>query len=284
MKIEFVTGKGGVGKSAVAAALALAYSSQGRRTLLLELGHQSFYKEYLGLTNVQFSPLQIRNSLSIARWTGEDCLNEYAHHLIPVAALADLFIQNSVSKTFINIAPAVKELALLGKITSQERKVGPPMNFDVLVVDSYSTGHFMSLLKAPLGMMNAVKLGPMADQSKTILDTLKKEDLCRYHLVSLCEELPLEETLEFKKDLESFLNIKPEIILNKMVPFVEVQATNDDKPMIFQFRNYLDKLYKKQVRSVRALGDGTTQRLPLVFNEDPWGIVENLAEVITNGL
>jgi anion-transporting ArsA/GET3 family ATPase len=73
-EIHFVTGKGGVGKSVVAAALALKKSQEGKKVLLVELGDQSFFQDFFDLNSVGFQPMQIRPNLSLALWTGEACL------------------------------------------------------------------------------------------------------------------------------------------------------------------------------------------------------------------
>ena len=190
-EIHFVTGKGGVGKSVVAAALAFKKSQEGKKVLLVELGDQSFYKDFFGLAQVGYQPVQLRPQLSIALWTGEQCLQEYARHLIKVETLAKLFFENAIMRAFINVAPGLPELAILGKVTSGPRKHGPPLPFDCLVVDAFATGHFIALMEAPQGMAQAVQFGPMGEQSRSIDACLRNEELSRYHIVSLAEELPL---------------------------------------------------------------------------------------------
>src|SRR6476469_2626242 len=81
-KIIFVTGKGGVGKSAVAAALALRQSQAGMNTLLVELGYQSFYRDYFSLPEVTYQPQNLRENLDLALWSGPEALKEYARYLL----------------------------------------------------------------------------------------------------------------------------------------------------------------------------------------------------------
>src|SRR5688500_16085127 len=82
--IHFVTGKGGVGKSIVALSLAYKKALQGQRTLLVELGDESFYKELLDLKTVGFKPTNVKPFLDLSLWTGTDCLKEYARHLLKI--------------------------------------------------------------------------------------------------------------------------------------------------------------------------------------------------------
>ncbi|RYZ87557.1 MAG: arsenical pump-driving ATPase [Proteobacteria bacterium] len=214
-QILFVTGKGGVGKSTVAAALALKKAQSGLKTLLVEIGDQSFYKDFFHLPKVGYTPTVLQENLSVALWTGQDCLREYIVHLIKVEALYKLFFENAVMKAFINVAPALPELAIMGKAPSGPRKHGPKLAYDCLVIDAYATGHFMALVGAATGMAQAVKFGPMGEQSRGIDKVLRDPKLCEYYLVCLPEELPVKETEELYAELESKFEITPHIVLNK---------------------------------------------------------------------
>ena len=150
MRIQFVTGKGGVGKSCQAAALALAHHRLGHRTILAELGDHSFYRDYFQMPTVDDSPRVTPFGFSVALWSGQSCLREYALHLLKVERLYKLFFENPISHALIQAAPALAELSILGKVTSgPPRNVGPKMPFDVVVVDGFASGHFAALLKAP---------------------------------------------------------------------------------------------------------------------------------------
>ncbi len=102
-EIVFITGKGGVGKSAVAAGLALNRSQMGKKTLLVELGYQSFFKDYFDLPEVTYKPVRLRENLDVALWSGPECLKEYALHLIKVESLYRLFFENAVTKSLITL-------------------------------------------------------------------------------------------------------------------------------------------------------------------------------------
>ncbi len=284
-EIHFVTGKGGVGKSVVAAALALKLSRQGKNVLLVELGDQSFFKDFFELADVTFHPQQIKPNLSLALWTGESCLREYAQYLVKVESLAKLFFDNAVMRAFINIAPGLPELAMLGKITSGPRKYGPPMNFDCLVVDAFATGHFKALMEAPAGMAQAVQIGPMGEQSRSIIRVLKDSEITKYHIVSLPEELPLKESMELAETLRKEFEVEPTLVMNKVldvnIPRSSLQTaeslTTSDLGLFAQYlEQQLDR--QSQITDQAKAQFKKIIKVPLFFETNPWTLVEKAVE------
>jgi len=280
MEIIFVTGKGGVGKSAVAAAFAYRSSQLGKKTLLVELGDQSFYQDYFDLEQVEYKPLQLRENFDIALWTGQESLKEYALHLIKVEALYRLFFENKVTRALISVAPALPELAILGKITSgPPRNVGPKMNYDCIVVDAYASGHFMALLQAPAGMAEAVGFGPMGEQSRSIQAVLANPDLCQYVVVSLPEELPVTEALELSEKIEKSVGVKPLHLLNHCLMITPEKIKNvADVPA--QFKSHIEKSVLKQNQMIKRFQTAgfKPQILPWVFKHESWSIVTELSK------
>lgn len=284
-EIHFVTGKGGVGKSALAAALALKLSQSGKKVLLVELGDQSFFRDFFNLPAVGFHPTQIKTNLSVALWSGDTCLREYAQYLIKVESLAKLFFDNAVMRAFINVAPALPELAILGKITSGPRKHGPPLDFDYIVVDAFSTGHFKALLEAPKGMAQAVPFGPMGEQSRGIDKIIRDQKICHYHIVTLPEELPLKEATELSQFMQTEFAVDAQIILNKMLT-VSVsensinEASKESELGLRDFALYLQQHLERQKKMLKK-AQGLTKNLqtvPLFFETETWKLVEMIGE------
>lgn len=280
MKIEFVTGKGGVGKSAVAAALALKYARLGKKVLLVELGHESFLKDYLGLPEIKYLPTNYRQNLDIAIWRGDECLREYAHHLLKIETLANLFLENPVTKSFIKVAPALSELAVLGKITSQIRHVGPALNYDILIIDAYSTGHLRSLLRAPDGMAKAIPVGPMNEQSKSILETIRNPAITHFNVVTLPEELPIEESIELSNFLTEFTLQTPTLLINKYLKIPPEDSFKDH-----EFDQFLKLKENQQRGAEKKLHDFQINKffmLEYVFADNPRKIVEALCDNLSS--
>ena len=169
-----VTGKGGVGKSYAAALLAAQAAREGRKTLLVEMGPWSYLEKALNLPPRRslFAAVSTPYGFEHAVWSGEDCLTDYVKYLVKVPWAAEAFLKNGWLRSLIKIAPGLREISFLGKLTSQVRKQGPPMNYDTIVVDAVSTGHFLNLLKTPRGLMEITRVGPLRDQSEGIVEVL----------------------------------------------------------------------------------------------------------------
>ncbi len=231
-EIVFVTGKGGVGKSVVAAALALRAARSGRKTLLVEFGRQSFYERLLDLPpGTGEYPGQ--PGLEFARWDEEACLREYVGHYLPVARAADLFLGNRVIRALIRAAPTLKELALIGKATGPHRLRWARTDHELMVIDAFSTGHFLALLRAPRGINEAAPVGPVGRQTRTILEVLRDPAKCRFVVVALAEELPVTEALELHEAIATETGQHARLICNKIQPPVddsELQRVRRDEP------------------------------------------------------
>jgi anion-transporting ArsA/GET3 family ATPase len=213
-KIILVTGKGGVGKTAVAAALAVAQAHDGRKVLLAELGEKSFlHHVFPGAGGTR--PVAVTAGLDVVRWDPESCLREYMLHYLRVEKVVDLLFANRVTQSLIGAAPALRELALVGKITSGARGVGPDLPYDVLVVDAFATGHFKALMMAPVGMAEVVRFGPMGEQSRSIVEVCQDPKQTTVVIVTLPEELPVNESTELGDFLKTKFAIEPLVVVNR---------------------------------------------------------------------
>lgn len=246
----FVTGKGGVGKSVIAAALATGLSRQGKRILLVEFAEKSFYEKFFHSQTITFQPKQIAPNLSVSLWDYVSCLREYVGFYVKTDKIFDLFFSNQVVQKFLQAAPTLKELALLGKATSQPRKVGPHWGYDHIIVDSYSSGHHKALLKAPFGMSQVVHRGPMGAQSQSMIQVLQDPKYTQHLVVLKPEEMPVVEGLELQKSLKAQFGVDSELICNQVYqyPFQNQDLVGTDEMSQFFLQekitqdSYVDKL------------------------------------------
>ena len=283
-KIILVTGKGGVGKTVVAAAIAKKLTSLDSSVLLAELGDQSSYQYLFDLMPGQ-EPQPSGLGFDLTRWSGASCLREYVGHLLPSEAIIRLFFDNSVMKALIQAAPALEELALMGKITSGHRKIGPELNYDFIVVDCYSTGHFKALLEAPGGMAEAVAIGPMGEQSRSIDKVIRDSEKTKVIVVCLPEDLPTQESLELTQYLRSKKLGSAKVLLNKVWPIpLELQDLEQLRLQMSgeasEFINYLVDEKKSTLLSQSELKSEKPMELPMIFKSSSIDLIKSLAERI----
>lgn len=277
-KIKFVTGKGGVGKSIVAASLALKEAKRGQRVLLIELGEHSFYADFFGMPEIQFKPQRLAQNLDVSIWDGGRCLREYAQHLVKIQSLTDMFFDNPVMRTFVNAAPALAELAIVGKATSGHRHVGPELPYDQIIIDTFATGHFLALLRAPLGMAEAVSFGPMGEQSMNIHRVLMNHELTSFTVVAIAEELVITETQELIDVLDHEFKIKPQVVVNKCVENQLTEQAVEHSAVSAEWKHYLSLKISGRNSAIRRWPKA--QLLPLVMSTEPWQIVNQLVQTM----
>ncbi len=224
--LHFFTGKGGVGKSTMATLFAQYSASMGRRTLLMEYVEtpqlNSIFHHELG-----YLPWSPSKNLCVSSWNGKDCVDEYIAHSIKLKILQQLFDRSKALKALINTAPSLKEIAILGKLTSAQRSIGPDFDYDVIVFDAPATGHFVSLIEVPQALYNIASVGPMGTHTKNILEVLKSK-ICNFHIVASPEFLVIDEVLKLRSTIESTLNQESKIWLN-MFMNIEVSEALKEK-------------------------------------------------------
>lgn len=226
--LVFVSGKGGVGKTTLSLLMARHLSTLGKKVLFVELGQKSSAQ---ALTySAQGPSYEPRATAFGFHWSlidGTSCLVEYIGSLTKTGKLTESFFSNPTISSLLNVAPGLNDLAILGKLTSRVREHGPSFDYDHIIVDAPSTGSFSSLLAAPQFLGSSVQSGPMHTQSQGIDQVLHDSQYVQYVLVSLFEELPVDELCE---DLTYFSKSFPgqiSVVMNKKLSVNEPRIEGD---------------------------------------------------------
>lgn len=245
----FVTGKGGVGKSDVSCLLANELSQQGKSVLLVEMARQSTLYRSLGMSQgPTYEPQKTALGFDLCTWEGSQCLQKYVEYQVKIPFLAKTFINSSWVQAMTQIAPGLKEIAFLGQVTSQKRQHGPRYEYDHIIVDAVSTGHFLSLIRTPGSLAGLVSRGPLRKQSKAIEKTLMDPQVSTYLIVSLLEEYSVGEANELSKGLKETLGVTSHFVANKRHPRLKTT-----EPL-------LEEPYKTFLKANGALADYQDQR------------------------
>lgn len=202
-RLLIVMGKGGTGKSSIAAALGVLAARHGLATVVVELGAEPVLPGLLAsdpgfaLPAAQREPVDVAPHLSLLRIEPLVALEEYLELRFPVRALSRALLHNAGFQRFLAAAPGWRELITLGKIWHLEEQMaeGRP-RYDLVVVDAPATGHGLSFLSVPGVVLDSVRLGPLRRHTDSVWQLLSDAERTSFLPVSLPEELPTLETLE----------------------------------------------------------------------------------------
>jgi hypothetical protein len=111
---------------------------------------------------------------------------------------------------------------------------------------------------------------------------LKDPNFCSYFVVSLPEELPVQEGLELSQGIQQIINVAPIHIFNRLVsPSAEALMTPVNEPYLQDFQNYLRKMSQQEIQLSKKLrADGNVKNIPQIYSIEPWEIVEEMAEAL----
>ena len=206
--VIIVAGKGGVGKTAVSAALAMASSSVGLRTLIVEVEGKSGLASLFNSAQFSYSEIQlVEPSLGVGEVRArtvlpEDALLDYLkdHGL---KRISGRLVSTGALDVVATAVPGISDILVLGKIKQLERSG----QFDLIIVDAPAAGHAITFLRSASGLEDAVKVGPINSQAKDVLGLLNDPTRCRVLLVTAPEETPVNELIETAYSLEDEVGV-----------------------------------------------------------------------------
>jgi anion-transporting ArsA/GET3 family ATPase len=221
-RLLYVTGKGGVGKTTVAAALGLAAAEAGRRTIVCEVAEQdrvsrAFQREGV----VAETEVELADNLWAITIDPSRALQEWLGGQIGGTGLRVL-ARSSAFQYFVAAAPGAKELITIAKVwelAQQQRWDRRGRTYDLVVVDAPSSGHGLAMLTTPRTFGEIARVGPVRRQAFRVRDLLADPERTGYVAVALPEEMPVNETLELERRLPDAVGVGLEaIVVNGMWP------------------------------------------------------------------
>ncbi len=208
-RLVFFTGKGGVGKSTLAAALGRLHARQGKRVLLVEMNASSRMAPLFGVQHVGYDPVRLDENLYALNITPREALEEYMRIVFKFKLIYDRVINNNFFKVFTKALPGMDDLVAVGKIwyLEQDRQRNGKPAWDRIIVDAPATGHGITFLRLPQAAIDTVRVGPIAKSAEQMRDLFLDPRMTSVNLVTLAEELPVNETIDLYRSLDDMLGV-----------------------------------------------------------------------------
>lgn len=223
-RFMIVSGKGGVGRSTLAATLGYAAARQGLRTCVVQLHSRDELGRIFGVNADTYTPIQLLPNLPLfgCNLNPQDALREYGQMKLHFRALHKLVFENDMMRRLMRMIPGMNELTILGKawhMEAQEKNAQGQPAWDLLVIDAPATGHGVSLLRLPATILAAVPVGPMAEDARQMQALLEDPTRTTLHVVTLPQELPATEALELCVEAREKLGVATgNLFINQVLP------------------------------------------------------------------
>jgi anion-transporting ArsA/GET3 family ATPase len=267
-RLVFVTGKGGVGKTTVAACLARVAARRGKRVIVCEVAAGETWHD-----EVEVAPRI--HSIAV---DPEHAMREYLTDQVG-GALSKVMTSSRIFTYLAAAAPGMRELLMMGKVwdlaqLDQRRTGNTP--YDLVILDAPATGHALGMLRTPRTFRDVARVGPISRQAGHIDAFLTNPELTGIVAVAAPEEMPVNETIDFIAALGEEMQLKPDaVVVNGVYPerfrdaeMAAIEALGVDGPRlraaVTTYRRA--RHHRNQVRRLRRRAPAIT--LPFLFEND----------------
>ena len=265
-----VTGKGGVGKTTLAAVLGRLLANRGKRVLLLEVEPRESLHQALGTEPSGGDLVAAGKGLFLQNLQPAAVIEALVAEKVPIAFLARKITESTAFHQFVEGAPGLKETALLGYAY---RTLASGKRADLVIIDAPATGHGLALLAAPALLAQAAQGGQLGAMAAELAAFLADPAQCGVALATLPEEMPVQETLELITLLAGQGRRPDLVVANGLYP----QAGAGEEAGLWHARRRLNEAERARLA---AAWDGPLLDLPLLAMERGPELVGALAAVL----
>lgn len=272
LDLVFITGKGGIGKSLVSAALALKFQQMGKRVLLVQQAAADHLGPLVGAKNVGHEGVEVKTGLTVVNFTPGGNFKDFIVKHLKHGSLFETLAGNKLVHGFFTAIPGFGELMLLGRLYYALNLA--PERPDIVIVDSYASGHFMSLMTTPDAVLDSGLAGPISTETHKVKNFLMDKKRCGTLIVGVPEELVVSEMLDFIPRLQAKapVDIKA-VVLNRDLTATKISGTSNPASHFLNERVAKQKqaieLWKTLTRDTPMANLASISIPELGFIEDP---------------
>ena len=220
-RLVVVTGKGGVGRTTVSAALGLAATRAGKRVMVAEVAEQERMSRAFRREGVGYSETELAENFWAMSVDPQHALDEYLGQQVG-SALSGVLFHNRIFEYFVAAAPGVRELTTIGKVwelAQLERRNQSAAPYDLVILDAPASGHGLAMLRAPRTFGDIARVGPIRRRADLIHEFLRDPQRTGVVSVALPHEMPVNETIEFRDKLREEMGIETDaVVVNQLLP------------------------------------------------------------------
>lgn len=218
-RFVLVIGKGGVGKTTLCAAEAVAIAASGKRVLVAMCNAKERLSVMLGVPPIGPEIVQVAERVWAVNIQPEKALQEYGLLVLHSRAIAKTIFDSRYARAFLRAVPGMQEWSMLGKAWwhTTERQPDGTFKYDLVILDSPATGHGIDMLRVPRVILDVMPPGLLRRDAERAWSLFRDPRTCGIVLVTIPEEMPTTETIELAHSLESMGLHPGRIVVNAVL-------------------------------------------------------------------